>query len=267
MTNKEQIDKYEIMEKEGRFNEHVNPIDWDNALEVKKDFPYYKKSIKQVIKDFFLNNFKVKPFTKIINKLEYKTIVLGRENLKGIKRAIITSNHVFIYDCLVNKYALRGHKVMVVGAEFNNQKGKFGDLMRAGGLLPLSSKYSVMKEFNKGIKYHLNKNHYVLIYPEQSMWYNYEKLRPFKDGAFHYAVMNNVPVIPIYITFRPTGKYDDSGAEKKYVTVNILKPIYKNDALSDKENIKMMKDKDFNACKEVYEKTYNKPLKYTNDNN
>ena len=48
----------------------------------------------------------------------------------------------------------------------------------------------------------------ILIYPEQSMWYNYRKPKPLKVGAFSFAVKNNVPVLPIFITCEDTENFD-----------------------------------------------------------
>ena len=98
---------------------------------------------------------------------------------------------------------MKGHKVYITGAEFNKQKGMLGILMREGGLLQFSSNKKAMRNLDNAITYYLEKNNYILFYPEQAMWWLYEKPRPMNKGAFHYAIKNNVTVIPVFITFEP----------------------------------------------------------------
>ena len=144
------------------------------------------------------------------------------------------------------------------GHEWNNRKDVLGERMRVGGMLPLSSKLSVMKKFNSSIEYYLENNHYILFYPEQAMWNFYEKPRPLVDGAFFYAVKHNVPIIPTFITYRPSKK----GEDEFDFDYHILSPIYPDPKLPSKENIAKMKEKNFELWKNQYEQTYNKKLKY-----
>ena len=45
--------------------------------------------------------------------------------------------------------------------------------------------------------------------------------------------------------------------------INIEKPIYPDENLSQKENVEIMKDKNFEIWKKVYEEFYEIPLEYT----
>ena len=56
---------------------------------------------------------------KVANKWE-ELQVEGRENLKGIKSAIVISNHVQMFDCIALKKAMKGHYTHFVAASFNN---------------------------------------------------------------------------------------------------------------------------------------------------
>lgn len=262
MTNKEHIEKYKEYEKLGKFNEDINPVDPDSCLPVTKDFEYIPKSNLKKFSNWLKRAFIVSPYTWHLNKIVRKTKVFGRENLKGLKSAIVTCNHFYIFDCLAIKHALKGHKLKFCVAEYNNKKGFLGDMMRAQGILPLSKNTGVLRYFSNAVEHYLLNDNYVVFYPEQAMWYMYEKPRPFKNGAFHYAVKFNVPIIPLFITFRSSGKFEKDGLERKYFTVNIMPPIYPREDLSKAENIEYMKNKNFELCKEIYEKTYGKKLKY-----
>lgn len=260
-SRKEVIDNYTECEKNGIFDMHVDPVDYSVAAPVDTDFQYvpagWEKFRRKLEKAFIVN-----PFSWHLNKYVTSTRVEGRENLKGIDSAIVTCNHVFIFDCLVLMKGLK-HKVKYTVAEFNNRNDFLGEMMRAGGILPLSDKINVMKKFNGAVKYYLEHKHYVVFYPEQAMWYMYEKPRPFKNGAYHYAVKHNVPVIPTFITFRDSGKKDEEGLEIKYFTLHIMPPIYPGKNLGNAENAEYMKNKNYEMCKAKYEEVYKKPLVYT----
>ena len=137
-------------------------------------------------------------------------------------------------------------------------------MMRAGYMLPLNTTVHGNIKFNKTIEKVLTKKKkFLLVYPEASMWWNYKKPRTYKDGAFNIAVKYNVPVVPQFITFKESKKYDKEGINIPKLTVHILKPIYPKNNLSRKDNIEYLKNEAFNACKEIYEQTYNIQLSYT----
>ena len=261
MNNREHINKWLEYEKAGIFDLDVNPVDWDDCYPVTEDFPYVQRNIFKRFTNFLKRKFVVAPFCRKINKHERNTIVVGRENLKGIKRAILTCNHVYIFDCLAVKYAVK-HKMKFVAAEFNNRKGFLGDMMRAEGIMPLSAKLSVQRKFAKALGEHLKSGHYVLFYPEQAMWYQYDKPRPLKNGAFRYAEKFDVPVVPTFITYRDSGQVDSDGVKIMHFTVHILKPIFPPENMSANERAQYLKERTFSAYKDLYERTYGKPLEY-----
>ena len=95
------------------------------------------------------------------------------------------------------------------------------------------------------------------------MWWNYKKPKPLKDGAFKFAVKNDVPIIPIFITMEESNIIGEDGFPVMEYYVNIEKPIYKNKELTDRDNINQMRDKNFAVWKDIYEEFYETPLKYT----
>jgi len=262
MTNSEHISKIIEFEKLGKFNEDINPVDWNDCYPVTSNFPYIEKGVFRKIGNWFKRVFVVNPFMKKHNKKVFRTQVVGNENLKNIKGAIVTSNHYNIFDCLAIRYALKDNSIRYCVAEFNNRKGFLGNMMRATGIMPLSPKFNVQKEFSKAVEYYLKKDKKIVFYPEQAMWYMYEKPRPFRDGAFYYAVKNNVPIIPLFTTFKKSGVFDSEGIEIKYLTIHIMPPIYPKPEFSNKENIEYLRNTNFQMCKELYEKTYGKKLEY-----
>lgn len=262
ISRREVLARIQECESKGIFDEHVDPPNYDIVIPVTEKFHYVPKGFREKTKRFFQKTFIVNPFIRKINKKVVHTIVEGRENIKGIKKAIVTCNHVYMFDCLVAKWAFKPRDLKITAAPFNNQSGFLGEMMRAGGMLPMSENLKAMKNFGNAIKYYLDKNKYVMFYPEQAMWWMYDKPRPYKVGAFHYAVKYDVPVIPIFITYRDTGKFDEEGLPVKDFTIHIQKPIYRDTSKDDKTNMNEMLDKAYKSCVDVYEKTYNKKLHY-----
>ena len=122
-----------------------------------------------------------------------------------------------------------------------------------------------MRKFNEAMEYYLEKKkRKILFYPEQAMWREEPRPRPLKDGAFHYAVKHNVPVLPLFITFTPKAKMIDEQNRQEFsdYTIHILPPIYKKPELNNKENVEYMKNENYKLWTETYETTYNKKLEF-----
>ena len=148
-------------------------------------------------------------------------------------------------------------------ANYTAFPGFYGFLMRNCNTLPLSSNRATMIKFMHAIKAILMKKHYILVYPEQSMWWNYKKPKPLKRGAFVFAADNNVPVLPCFITMEDTEVCDGEGYPVQAYTIHVERPIYPSKNRSRNENINYMMQRNFEVWKDVYETTYGIPLKYT----
>lgn len=205
------------------------------------------------------------------NKLIIKGIN-GIENLQKVETgAIVTCNHFNPFDCFTVEKVFRIsgqsknkrlYKVIREG-NYTNFPGFYGFLFRNCDTLPLSSNKRTMVEFMNAVDIILQRGDFILIYPEQSLWWNYRKPKPLKDGAYKMATKNNVPVIPIFITMEDSQIIGDDGFPVQEYTVNIEEPIYPDEQLSKKENINNMKEKNFENWKDIYEDFYKIPLEYT----
>ncbi len=265
MTRREVLERIQASERAGVFDAHIDPIPQELILPVDQNYHYPNQ------RDFFEkcrygaeNLLLVKPFTLYASAIMHHASFLGRENLKGLKGAVLTCNHVTKFDCLIVKQACQRHTTYVVAAPFNNMNCFLGELMRAGGMLPLNSSLHGMENFNRMVEEVLvNRKQFLLVYPEASMWWNYPKPRPYKDGAFHMAFKYNVPLVPQFITFTPGKKLDREGLSIPKLTLHITKPLCPRAELSKKENIELLKAEAFDACRKIYEQTYGKKLCYT----
>lgn len=262
MDFNELLKKIEECERRGDFHQHIDEIDISRALPVDEHYPFIHKPLIETLTDHIKHNAILKPFSIYLNICELKTKVEGREKLAQLPAAIVTCNHVFMYDFLVVKHALRGHRLHITAAEFNHQKGFCMGLVRAARLMPIPLRLNAKKRFCQAIEHHLKNNDYILFYPEAAMWPMYEKPRPYKSGAFHFAAKHSVPILPLFITFRNSGAVDEEGRPIKNFTISILDPLFPDPSKNTKENTEMLKNKNFEACKRKYEDVYQKPLSY-----
>lgn len=206
-------------------------------------------------------------YTKLFN---YDTKIIGLENLQEVKKgAIITSNHFSPKDSTVIMYAMnkigkRKHMDIVIEEENTMMTGQFGFLMNNCGTIPLSkSKLYMEKKFMPAVETLLKNKDFILIYPEEQMWYNYRKPRPLKPGAYHLAAKFNVPVIPCFTEIRTRKDYDEDGFKKLKFILHIMKPIYPDPEKTLKQNKEEMQKKDYEAKINAYEDAYGKKLDYT----
>ena len=201
------------------------------------------------------------------------TKIVGLENIKNIKTgAIITSNHFNPLDnTIVRKFAKKAGKrnISIVGQETNlAMSGIIGFMMNYTDIIPISDKVSYMKkDFPKIIEEKLNKREFILIYPEQEMWFNYRKPRPLKTGAYYYAAKNNVPIISCFVEMIDTNQDDNNQFYKVKYVIHILPPIYPDKHKTLKENSTLMMERDYEQKKEAYEKAYHKKLDYQFEEN
>ena len=84
--------------------------------------------------------------------------------------------------------------------------------------------------------------------PEGAMWHHYRDLRPFKKGAFSYAVKNGAPILPAVTTMRIVHK---SLKKKKYrLKLSYLPAIYPDASLPEAEAVEKLKNDTHAAMKQ-----------------
>lgn len=274
-TNTKSKERLEILEKIKYLEE--NEL-WDKDVENDPptiplnpdDVDYLNTKLSNKLKTKIANYVGNKFYKKLLKDKQY--IFKGVEGLDKIKNikggAIITCNHFNIFDNYAVLLALREvdkkAKLYRVIREGNYSfKGKIGFFMRHCNNLPLSQNTATMMKFLKAIDTLLTRGEKILVYPEQGMWWNYRKPRPLKDGAYKFAVRNNVPVIAMFITLNDSDLLDKFGFPVQEYTVHIEDVIYPDKNLTSKENVDYMKNKNYELNKKTYERVYNTKLVYS----
>ena len=235
------LEEIERLEREGKFD--VDPEkDPPTIVLLPDEIDYLRTKSKDKIKSKVATKIGEKLVDELLkkNKLIIKE-VKGLENFENVETgAIVTCNHFNPFDSFTVEKVFRMtshcktkklHKVIREG-NYTNFPGLYGFFFRNCDTLPLSSNKQTMIKFMKAVDTILKRGDFILIYPEQSLWWNYKKPKPLKDGAFRFAVRNNVPVIPIFITMQDSEIIGDDGFPIQEYIVNIEKPLYPNEELS-----------------------------------
>lgn len=267
-TKKTIEEKIKVYERLGLFDVDVND-DPPAPILLPENADYECKKLKNKLLRFVANAIADRYFLRMIKK--GKLIIDGIENehiLKDVLKngAVVTCNHFSPYDNYIVFHCIRKYlpqkylyKVIREG-NYTGFKGLYGFFFRHCHTLPLSSNAKTTSMFLKSTVKLLKNGESVLIYPEQAMWNDYEKPRPFKIGAFTIAQKADVPVLPLFITMK-----DDPKTRLKRHTLHVLSPVYPDNSLSKKVSAQTMLDKAYAECKDKYEEIYGKKLVYGNE--
>lgn len=195
------------------------------------------------------------------------TEVHGLHNLADLNTgAIITSNHFNPLENTAIRYALRSqHRRLYIVSQATNlqMQGSLGFFMNYDDILPLGRGLNYLgKIFPQLLQTTLQQNNYILIYPEQEMWFNYRKPRPLKRGPYYYAARFNVPVISCFVEMQDLKKPDNKQFNQIRYLVHILPIIYPQTRLSDRDNSYYLMQQDYQQKKAAYEAAYQQKLTY-----
>ena len=272
----EVIARYEALEAQGIFDQDVEE-DPPGRMILPGTVDYKQKKFMTRVKAKWTFALARKFLKKIIaDKTLIVKEIFGVENLDNLQTgAVITCNHFSPMDSFAMQVAYEASTAskkrklfrVIREGNYTSFPGFYGKLMRSCNTLPLSSNMATMKEFLEGVEYQLRKGNLVLVYPEQSLWWNYHKPKPLKPGAFTFAAKAEVPVIPIFICLEDSDTIGPDGFPVQAMTIFIEKPIFPDLSKNQYANAKAMMNENYRVWKEVYESFYKIPLEYTCDKN
>ena len=198
------------------------------------------------------------------------TKVNGLDKLKGLPKggAIVTANHFNQVDALaVNRLAQKAHRRMDIVIEDTNLMlpGFFSYIMNNMGSIPLTQSPNYLgREFIQHLNHSFNQNHWVLIFPEQEMWWNYRKPRKPQRGAYYFAAKCNVPVISTFVEIQDLPKLEKQNEHfyQTCYTVHVLDVLYPDPTKTASENASHLMEADYKLKVQAYERVYKKKLDY-----
>lgn len=230
---------YEQLEREGKTDVHVDGEIIKNFASDKDIDANYNFVIKNPFAKFFAWIFWwfARILVPVITKIAYNTRISGKKNLKNLKKsgAILIPNHVLYLDCLISAQCAFNKKLYIHTLESTMKVPVLSGIIKALGGMPIPTKPSARKVFINVTDQMLQKGNWLCIFPEGALWPNYKKIRPFKTGAGHFAVKNNVPLVPVCINL--ITKRGLFNKQKQKAVVHIGKPIYSNKNLEFSEAV------------------------------
>lgn len=254
---------------EGRFNDKTEPFDPQISPQaLKADILGYVsrlnspvQKLKTAVARAVVRSW-VRKWSEPVNE------ITGMRNLLTVQGpAFLTSNHFNPFDNGVHRTLSRltGRDRLVAISQGTNfvMPGLNGFILRNIDVIPLIQEPSYMNgAFRTLMRRNLDRNRFILIYPEQEMWFNYRKPRPGKRGAFLFAAEYGVPVVPTFVEMVDLPEVVAPGFHDVKLVLHVLPPIFPDPERSARENSFLMCQADYDAKVRCYEQCYGRPLTY-----
>ncbi len=254
---------------EGRFNDKTEPFDPQISPQaLKADILGYVsrlnspvQKLKTAVARAVVRSW-VRKWSEPVNE------ITGIRNLLTVQGpAFLTSNHFNPFDNGVHRTLSRltGRDRLVAISQGTNfvMPGLNGFILRNIDVIPLIQEPSYMNgAFRTLMQRNLDRNRFILIYPEQEMWFNYRKPRPGKRGAFLFAAEYGVPVVPTFVEMVDLPEVVAPGFHDVKLILHVLPPIFPDPERSARENSFIMCQADYDAKVRCYEQCYGRPLSY-----
>ncbi len=195
------------------------------------------------------------PILMGIDKLAFSLKINGKENAKPLegKGFITVCNHVNILDCTMVGVALNRKDIVLTTIKENFEIPVVRLFVKALGAIPIPRSVKGIEKFSEAVDTLLAQGKVIHFYPEGILFPYYNGLRGFRRGAFAYAVKNNVPILPMVITY-----HDRHSKIRKSPTaqIHILPPVYRDETLkTEREQIKDMKQRVTKAMQDKFDQT------------
>lgn len=166
------------------------------------------------------------PILKVLTKVVYDLKIEGKENIRNIEGGIISvSNHVLVLDCAMVGLVWGAKRVYFTTLESSFKIPFVRRLIKLLRAIPIPKDIKNKKFFIKAIDGILKKGNVVHFYPESALWPYCSKIRNLKNGAFDFAIRNQVSVVPMVFKFRKPNGIRKILKRNPDVTLKVLKPI------------------------------------------
>ena len=186
-------------------DEHMMELKVTQEVIVDKNYPFLDESFKFNFVRWAMHMaiFTIVFFMAI---LRFGLKIEGREKLRKHRKllengAMTVSNHIHRWDFLFVLKAVR-YRLMYFPAWKENLNTKDKNFIRFAGGIPIPDNIQAIKYFFEAFDKITKKKKWIHSFPEQSMFYFYQPIRPFKKGVFTMAYRYNLPVIPMAFSYR-----------------------------------------------------------------
>ncbi len=127
----------------------------------------------------------------------YRIRFRGRQNLRGIRRAVLVSNHTLLVDPGIIAHALRPRRTCFTMLEETALVPFLGTFVRLLGAVPIPESVGGLRTLDTAARSALNRLGYIHFFPEGECYVGNQQVMPFHAGAFLLAARLRVPVVPL----------------------------------------------------------------------
>ena len=168
------------------------------------------------------------PIAQVINLVMFSTSYENRGKLRGIRRAILVSNHTTFLDPVKMGGVMIPRRAWHTLLEKTVEAPVVGTLTRLLGGVPLPPGSSGLKRILEASESLFRSRRFLHFYPEGECYLYNQEIREFKPGAFFIAAELNIPIIPLVTVFsggrfKPRSFWGRCLPREKLV---VLDPVY-----------------------------------------
>lgn len=221
--------------------ENVQKSSGDSAIN-NRDYDGHKPFIWVSVLRFLLYYIVLIPIFTAAGFLYFDLKVDGRKNLKGMRRAILVSNHVHYADSGMVGCAVFPRRVTVVSHIGNFSLPFYGWFVRQANCIPIGETYSQHRIFLQLCTEKLARDKLLAIFPEGKLNLYSRLLHPFTMGAFILAAQTGTPVVPCVFSLRPVTGIRKLWCRKPFFSLHIGTPIYPENSGSIKSRAALLSE-------------------------
>ncbi len=153
--------------------------------------------------------------------------IKGKKNKRHAKNVVYIGNHVHQLDSLLYPTSIYKPNLFITTLQSNLGFPIISQYFRLGGCAPIPTETSQLIRFSKATNEILKNGKALFIYPEASLHPYLDHVRPFRSGAFNFALKANSTIIPTVMTFhKAKGFYKLTRGDKPCMRYNILPPYH-----------------------------------------
>jgi len=212
-----------------------------------ENFVYIHRNILWRIASFFIYYFVAIPVLFLTAKLALGVKINNRKAIRKVrgKGYFIYGNHTQTMDAFIAQVLIaRPRRTYIIANPDAVSIPGIRALVMMLGCLPLPSTVGGARQFLEAVKYHIDKRHAVLIFPEAHIWPYATLIRPFTSNSFRYPAQLNAPVVPIATTYKKrSGLFRHCLRPKMVITIG--EPLSPDLSLSLKDTMQRLRDQTF----------------------
>jgi len=135
----------------------------------------------------------VRAYGLVVYRIRFK----GRENLRGLSRAVLVSNHTLLFDPGIIAHSLRPRRTYFTMLEETALIPFLGTFVRLLGGVPIPARAAALRTLDTAARSALEHLGFIHFFPEGECFVGNQEIMPFHWGAFLLAARLGAPVVPL----------------------------------------------------------------------